>query len=150
VKEKEQGQMTKKYHVQLTETEREDLQKLLSKGKIAVRRLKRAQILLAAGSGMTDERIASTIQVHVNTVERIRKRFVEGGVEHALNEDPRPGGKQKLDGKGEAVLVALACSEPPKGYARWTMQMLADRLVELKIVDNITDEAVRLRLKKTK
>lgn len=141
--------MVKKYHVKLSETEREDLQKMLRKGKLGVRRLKRGQILLAADSGMTDERIASTIQVHVNTVERIRKRFVEGGVEQALKEDPRPGGKQKLDGKGEAVLVALACSEPPQGYARWTMQMLADRLVELKVVDTITDEAVRLRLKKT-
>jgi transposase len=141
--------MAKKYHVTLTEAEREQLKKLLSKGKAGVRKIKRAQILLAADAKQKDEQIAKTVQVHVNTVERIRRRFVEGGVDYALNEDPRPGAQPKLDEKGEAVLVALACSEPPKGYARWTMQMLADRLVELKIVDAISDEAVRLRLKKT-
>lgn len=141
--------MAKKYHVTLTEAERDQLKKLLSKGKVGVRKIKRAQILLAADARQKDEQIAKTVQVHVNTVERIRRRFVEGGVDHALSEDPRPGAKPKLDEKGEAVLVALACSDPPKGYARWTMQMLADRLIELKIVDDISDEAVRLRLKKT-
>ena len=141
--------MTKKYIVELTAEERQGLEKLLRKGKISVRRLKRAQVLLAADAGQMDQQIAQTIQVHVATVERIRKRFVLGGVDHALTEKKRPGGKVKLDGKGEAILVALACSDPPKGHAVWTMQMLADRLVELGAVENISDETVRLRLKKT-
>ena len=141
--------MAKKYHVTLSETEREQLQAMLGKGKLSVRKVKRVQVLLAAASGQLDEQIASTIQLHVNTVERIRKRFVEGGIEYALTEGKRPGGKTKLDGKGEAVLVALACSEPPAGEAQWTMQLLADRLVELGVVEQISDETVRRRLKKT-
>ena len=141
--------MTKKYIVELTAEERQGLEKLLRKGKISVRRLKRAQVLLAADAGQMDQQIAQTIQVHVATVERIRKRFVLGGVDHALTEKKRPGGKVKLDGKGEAILVALACSDPPKGHAVWTMQMLADRLVELGAVEWISDETVRIRLKKT-
>lgn len=142
--------MAKKYYVTLTAGEREQLQALLHKGKQAVRKVKRAQILLAADSGQLDAAIAQTVSVHVNTVERIRKRFVEGGVNHAVTENPRPGGKSKLDGKGEAVLVALACSEPPAGEAQWTMQLLADRLVELGVVKQISDETVRRHLKKTK
>jgi len=141
--------MAKKYHVTLTNAEREQLEGLLRKGKLAARKLKRAQILLAADAGQIDVQIAQLIQVHVNTVEHIRKRFVEGGVDHALTEAKRPGGKTKLDGKGEAVLVALACSEPPAGEAQWTMQLLADRLVELGVVEQISDETVRRRLKKT-
>ena len=141
--------MAKKYHVNLTSSEREQLQGLLHKGKLSVRKVKRAQILLAADSGKVDEEISSTLQVHVNTVERIRKRFVEGGLDHALTEDYRPGGQSKLDGKGEAVLVALACSDPPAGRAQWTMQLLADRLVSLGVVEQISDETVRKHLKKT-
>jgi transposase len=141
--------MAKKYHVNLTSGEREQLQGLLHKGKLSVRKVKRAQILLAADSGQIDEDIARTLSVHVNTVERIRKRLVEGGVEHALTENQRPGGKSKLDGKGEAVLVALACSDPPAGRAQWTMQLLADRLVSLGIVEQISGETVRKHLKKT-
>lgn len=141
--------MAKKYRVTLTETERGTLKGLLSKGKVSARKLKRAQILLAADSGQIDTVIAATVQVHVNTVERIRKRFVEGGLEQALTEEKRPGGKSKLDGKGEALLVAVACSEPPGGQAKWTLQLLAERLVELGVVESISDETVRRRLKKT-
>ena len=141
--------MPKKYHVKLSESERKQLQALLSKGKLSVRKVKRAQILLAADGGSIDEEIAKTLQVHVNTVERIRKRLVEGGLDHALAEDHRPGGKSKLDGKDEAVLVALACSDPPAGHAQWTMQLLADHLVTLGIVEQISDETVRKHLKKT-
>ena len=140
--------MAKIFVVELDKAEREQLEGMLKKGKWSARKVKRAQILLAADAGQKDEQIAATLRVHVHTVERTRKRFVLGGLEKALNEDQRPGGKTKLDGKGEAVLVALACSDAPKGYAVWTMQMLADRLVELGVVDSITDEAVRLRLKK--
>ena len=84
----------------------------------------------------------------MSTVERTPKRFVEGGLERALNESPRPGGKRKLTGKQEAYLLALACSDPPEGKKRWSMQLLADRLVELEIVEEISDETVRRTLKK--
>jgi transposase len=142
--------MAKVFIVDLDETERQQLEGMLNKGKVSVRKVKRAQILLAADGGDKDEAIAEALRVHVHTVERTRKRLVLGGLEKALNEDKRPGGKMKLDGKGEAVLVALACSDPPQGYRAWTMQMLADRLVEMGVVENISDEAVRLRLKKTR
>ncbi len=142
--------MAKKYLVELTTEEQKQCEQLLRKGKAKVRQLKRAQILLAAHQGQVDEQIATSVQVHVATVERIRKRFVLAGLEYALNEDKRPGGKAKLDGKGEARLVALACSEPPSGYTSWTMQMLAERLVALKVVEHISDETVRQRLKKTR
>lgn len=141
--------MAKKYHVRLTREERGELEQMLKKGMLAVRKLKRAQILLAADGGEKDEQIAAVLGVHVNTVERIRRRYVEGGMVNALNEQPRPGGRRKLDGEGEAVLVALACSDPPEGQAQWTMQLLADKLVEMQVVDSISDETVRLRLKKT-
>lgn len=142
--------MAKVYIVELNQAERQQVEGILRKGKLSARKLKRAQILLAAETGQKDEEIARTLRVHVHTVERTRKRFVLGGLEKALNEDQRPGGKVKLDGKGEAVLIALACSDPPNGYGEWTMQMLADRLVELNVVESISDEAVRLRLKKTR
>lgn len=141
--------MAKKYVVKVSEGERTQLKQMLGKGKVSARKLKRAQILLAADAGQIDEAIAGNVQVHVNTVERVRKRLVEGGVEHALTEAKRPGGKSKLDGKGEAMLIALACSDPPTGRRQWTMQLLADRLVEMGVVDTISDETVRLHLKKT-
>ena len=141
--------MVKKYHVMLTDEERDELRKQTSKGKISVRKLKRVQILLAVDAGEIDADIAAVLGIAVTTVERIRRRFVEGGVEFALEEKPRAGGKTKLDGEGEALLVALACSDPPKGRSTWTMQLLADRLVELGGVDSLSDETVRQRLKKT-
>jgi transposase len=99
---------------------------------------------------MSDEKIAAALHVHRVTVERIRRRFVEGGLEQALNEQPRLGGRPKLDDKQEAMLVALACSQAPEGRSRWTLQLLADRLVELDVVDAISDETVRRTLKKTR
>jgi transposase len=102
-----------------------------------------------ADERMADEEIAAALHVHRVTVERTRRRFVEGGMEQALNEQPRPGGRPKLDGKQEAMLVALACSQAPEGCGRWTLQLLADRLVELDVVDTISDETVRRTLKKT-
>ncbi len=108
----------------------------------------RAHILLSADEARTDKHIAQALHTSPSTVERTRRRFVEGGLEHALNESPRPGGKRKLDGHKEAYLMALACSNPPEGKKRWSMQMLADRLVKLKVVDEISDETVRRMLKK--
>lgn len=141
--------MAKKYLVTLTDEERESLLALTKKGSLAARKLTRAHILLQADAGTTDEAIARALHTGTATVERIRKRFVEGGVEAALSERPRPGGKAKLDGKAEATLVAWTCSTPPDDRARWTMQLLADKLVELKLVESISDETVRRTLKKT-
>jgi transposase len=142
--------MNKRYIVDLTADERAGLLALLNKGTAPARRLTRARILLRADEGGTDQEIAATLHVHPATVERTRRRFVEGGVERALSDQPRPGGRPKLDGKAEAHLVALACSTPPEGRTRWTMQLLADRLVELRMVEQISDETVRRTLKKTR
>jgi transposase len=141
--------MAKKYIVTLTETEREALLALTKKGSLSARKLNRSHILLQADAGATDAAIAQALHIGTATVERTRKRFVEGGVEVALTEHPRPGGKPKLDGKAEATLVAWTCSTPPDDRSRWTMQLLADKLVELKVVNSISDETVRRILKKT-
>lgn len=102
-----------------------------------------------ADEGATDASIAAAVRVGEATVERIRQKFVEGGVDWALREQPRPAGARKLDGKQEAFLVATACSTPPDGRQRWTLQLLADRLVEVQLVDRISDETVRRTLQKT-
>ncbi len=139
----------KKYVVKLTPEERSRLLNLLKKGKEKARKLTRARILLLSAEGKTDGFIAKALKVNPQTVRNLRKRFAEGGLEAALEERPRPGAEPKLDGKGEAFLVALACSDPPEGREHWTMQLLADRLVELGVVDSISDETVRRVLKKT-
>jgi transposase len=139
----------KKYIVDLTKVERAQLLDLTKKGKVSARRLKRAHILLLAHEGRTDEAIAAALHVSVSTVERVRRRFVMGNLEHALNEQIRPGARRKLDGRQEAFLVATACSTPPEGRSRWTMQLLADKLVELEQVDSISADTVRRTLKKT-
>jgi transposase len=138
----------KKYVVDLTDEEREHLRVLTGKGTIGVRRYKRARALLGADTGATDAVIAAQVGLHAVTIEGIRKRFVEEGVEAALRERPRPGAARKLAGRQEAHLLALACTEPPAGRKRWTMQLLADRLVELEVVDSISDETVRRALKR--
>ena len=127
--------MTKKYLVSLTDTERETLLALIKKGSVAARKLTRAHILLQADAEATDDRIALALHIGTATVERIRKRFVEGGLEAALTERPRPGGKPKLDGKAEATLVAWACSSPPDDRKQWSMQLLADKLIELEFAE---------------
>lgn len=141
--------MAKRYVVELTEEERTQLQVVGKKGKVVARRLRRAQLLLLAADGYTDTEIASALHMGVSTVERTRKRFVEGGVEWALTERPRPGGTPKLRGKDEAFLIATACSAPPQGRQRWTLQLLADRVVEVGLIDTISDETIRRILKKT-
>ena len=140
--------MRKVYVVDLSEEEKTDLKSLTKKGKTSARKLKRAHVLLLANQGETDKQIAKALGVGTSTVERIRKRFVQGGLEDALNERPRPGGERKLDGKQEAYLLALASSDPPEGKKRWTMQLLADRLVELEVVDSLGDETLRRTLKR--
>lgn len=141
--------MAKKYHVTLTDTERTDLLALTKKGKISARKLARAQALLHADAGWTDTAISEALHLGTATIERLRKRFVDEGVEAALTERPRPGARRKLDGTAEATLIAWACSSPPEERSSWTMQLLADKLVELDVVDTISDETVRRTLKKT-
>jgi transposase len=147
--QKQEGAMAKQYIVNLADDERAQLLALTKRGKVSARRLSRAHILLQADTGLSDDAIAQALHIGTATVERIRKRFVEDGLEAALSEQPRPGGQRKLDGKQEAFLIALACSTPPEGRACWTMQLLADRLVELQVVEAISDETVRRTLKKT-
>jgi transposase len=142
--------MGKIYHVNLTDEERESLLKLIRSGKPSARKVNRAHILLLADEGRIDQEIQEVLHTGRSTVERTRKRFVEGNLEYALNENKRSGAPRKLDDKQEAYLVALACSKPPLGRSRWTLQLLSDKLVELGVVDEISDETVRLRLKKTR
>ncbi len=141
--------VVKRYVVDLTEIERTRLLDLTSKGRVSARKLNRAHILLQAHEGRTDEAIAAALHVSKSTVERVRRRFVMGNLEFALTEQMRPGARRKLDGKQEAYLVATACSSPPEGRNRWTLQLLADRLVELKVVDSISRDTIRRTLKKT-
>jgi transposase len=126
--------------------EREELSTLLRGGCHAARKLKRAQILLAADEGVGDERIAATLRVSGSTIYRTKRRFVEANLEGALSEEPRPGGERKLSGKEEALLVATACSTPPPGRARWTLELLADALVKLTDHEELSRETVRRRL----
>lgn len=141
--------MAAKYIVNLSDEEREELYQIISKGKTTGRIVKRAQILLLADEGHPDEMIAMMLKVGESTVHRTRQRCVEEGIELALKERPRQGRARKLEGKAEAFLVATACSDPPAGRESWTMQLLADRLVELNLVESLSDETVRRTLKKT-
>jgi transposase len=146
----------KKYVVTLTDEEREMLQAMLSRGKTAARKLTRARILLKAdvagdGPGWKDDQIAEALEVGRATIERVRKQFVEEGLEAALKRRPsRREYRCKLDGDGEAHLIALACQEPPEGRSRWTLQLLADRMVALEYVDELSYQTVRRTLKKTR
>jgi transposase len=146
----------KKYTVRLAADERNALQELVRNGKGGAKKLAHARILLKAdqadGSpGWTDEQIARAVDVSRATVERVRQRFVEQGFEAALVRKPqdRPSRERKLDGAAEARLIAVACSAPPDGRARWTLKMLADELVALEVVEAVSDETVRRGLKKT-
>lgn len=141
--------MRKLHVVKLTQEQRQQLLALTQKGEVKARMLRRANILLLTDKGMKDKDIADVVQGSESTVERTRKRFIQAGLEAALKEKPRPGAEPRLDGHVEAHLVALTCSQPPEGRQRWTMQLLADRLVELKLVDSVSDETVRRTLKKT-
>jgi len=140
----------KKYLVTLSTEERQELLKVTSSGEVSARKLKRALILLKVEEGWKDEEIVAAVNTSRPTVERIRKRYVEGGLDKALNEDPRPGARKKLDGRAEARLIALACSEEgPEDSDHWSLRAIAEELVELGLVDSISHEAVRQVLKKT-
>ena len=147
--------MKKKYPVLLTQTERDDLKGLIASGTAPARKLTHARILLKAdqgseGPGWVDEQVADAVEVSQPTVSRVRKQYFEEGLEAALNR--RPPNREyhrKLDGEQEARLIALACSEPPEGQARWSLRLLADKMVELDIVDDLSYQTVRRTLKKT-
>jgi len=147
--------MKKKYIVTLMEVERQALQAMLSRGKAAARKLVHARILLkadasAGGPSWNDEQIVEGLEVGRATVERVRKEFVEDGLEAALERrKPRRQYERALDGDGEAHLVALACSQAPEGRSRWTLRLLADRMVRLEYVEQVSYQTVRRTLKKT-
>lgn len=138
----------KKYLVDLSADERDSLLQLIRRGKHSSRKVTRARILLLASDGATDEQIVCALATGVATVERTRKRFVEAGL-GCLDERARRGQARKLTGKQEAHLVAVACSTPPAGRARWTLSLLANKVVELKFASTIARETVRQVLKKT-
>lgn len=139
----------KKYLINLSDEERRTLLELTRKGEINARKFKRAMILLKADEGLSDPQIMAALHVSRPCVERIRKRFVVDGMERALNEDPRPGQRRKLDGRAEATLIATACSKAPEGHEHWTLRLLAGKLVQLGVVDSVSYETVRRTLKKT-
>jgi transposase len=145
--------MNKKYIIRLSDEEREQLAELTRTGKAAAYKRRHAQILLKAdadGPAWTDERIAESFSVSVNTVLSVRQRVVEQGLEAALNrkKQAQPSRRPLLDGAGEAWLIALRCSAPPRGHARWTLRLLADQAVVLEIIEAISHETVRQTLKK--
>jgi transposase len=141
-----EAQMNIRYRVELSQSERDQLAALLSGGRHASRKLKRAQILVAADEGFSDEVIAVTLNVSGSTIYRTKRRFVEANLEGALSEEPRPGVPRKLSSKEEALLVATACSTPPPGRARWTLELLADEMVRLTDHEELSPETVRRRL----
>ena len=144
--------MNKKYKVDLTTEERADLESRLRGGEMGVRKIKRIQILLKADDGWNDERIAEALNVGLSTVERARRKFVERGLEGAItHRRPRRKYARKLDGRGEAHMIALVCGPAPEGYVRWTLRLLADELVKIEELEleSLSHEAVRQALKKT-
>ena len=139
----------KKYIVDLTAEEREQLLQLVRRGKTSSRKVTRARILLKANDRLTDDQIAAALDCGVATVERTRKRFVEAGL-GALDERPRPGARAKLTGKQQAHLIAVACSKAPEGRTHWTMRLLAGKVVELGFSESFSRESVRRLMKKTR
>ena len=139
----------KKFCIQLSQEERQHMYRLINTGRQAARAINRARILLLADTGHPDPSIVEDIGVCLATVANTRRRYCQEGLEAVLTERPRPGQPRKLDGHGEARLTAIACSDPPAGHARWTMTLLADRLIALQVVEAISAATVQRTLKKT-
>lgn len=137
------------HHIVLSNEEYLQLRRYVQGGHKSARAINRARILLFADMGMTDEDIATTFGLSMATIYRVRKNYDTSGLAVALAEKPRRGAPAKLDGRAEATLTMLACSAPPEGYGRWTLQLLADKLVELQVVDSISLPTIRTALKKT-
>lgn len=138
----------KKYCILLTDDERNELQNLCCKGHHASRKIRKANILLEADKGLSDEEISQYLNVGYATVKRTRKRFIEGNLQYALNDCSRNGRPKLFDGIQEAALIALACTTPPRGRSTWTAELLAEQMVFLGVVETISPESVRLVLKK--
>lgn len=142
--------MAKKYVVKLTAEERLELEELTKKKKADAKKVAKAHVLLKADEGWLDEAIVSAYNLSLRTVQRIREQFVEEGIEAVFNRKPTSRVyRRKIEGKEEAHLIALCCSDPPEGHARWTLQMLADKLVSLEIVESVSADTVGRTLKKT-
>ena len=143
--------MPRKHVVSLTDEQRRQLVSLVSRGRCSARKITRARVLLKSEAGLTDEEIVEALDVGLATVERVRKRFAERGLSAALDASPPPARPRRrvLDGAAEARLVALACSAPPQGHGRWTLDLLAGRMVELKVVPAVSRDTVGRCLKKT-
>ena len=144
--------MEKRYVVNLTAEERDALTQLVKRERVSGLKRQRASVILKADDGLTDEEIADELEVSLSTVERVRKRCCERGLEASLERKPQdhPSRPRKLDGASEARLVQIACTEPPAGRARWTISLLADRLVELNVFDSVSPSTVQRGLKKTR
>jgi transposase len=144
--------MKKRYVVSLTPVEREGLRQIVGRERVSGLKRVRASILLKADEGLTDQEIADDLEVGLVTVERVRKRCCERGIEACLDRKPqeRPSRPRKLDGAAEARLLQIACSQPPAGRGRWTIGLLADKLVELKVFDSVSKSTVQRALKKTR
>jgi transposase len=142
--------MKRVHVVNLKEDERDGLMQYLRKGHSSARSQTRARILLLSDEGLEDDEIVETLKVSKSTVSRVRKRYCEGGLDYALHEKPRSGAPLKMDGRVEAQLTLLACSDPPDGRSRWTVRLLADKLVEMEIVESISHMSVQRLLKKMK
>ena len=146
--------MNKKYFVRLTEEEQAQLKDMVTKGETSAYKIKHANVLLKAdinGPAWADIKIAEAFSIHVSTVSCIKKRFLEGGLERAITRKKQdyPSNPPKFDGEAEAKLIAISCSKPPEGHARWTLRLIADRLVVLDIIDTVSPETIRNVLKKT-
>lgn len=138
-----------RYVVRLDREERDQLEHLIRRGKSPARKVTRARILLKSDASWGIERIMEALDTSAGTVCRTKRRYLEGGLKRALEEDPRPGHPAKLDERGEAHLIALACSEAPEGHDHWTLRLLASKVVELGLVPSMSHEGIRKRLKKT-
>jgi len=138
-----------KDQVKLKPKERKLLKQFISKGSEKARKITRCRILLLANEGKTDTQIIEALKVARNTIRTVRFRYVREGLESAINEQPRPGAPKKFTGRQKAKITAIACSEPPEGRNRWTLRLLADKVVELKMVDSISHQTVKRILKKT-
>ena len=138
-----------RYVVRLEREDRDQLEHLIRGGKSPARKVTRARILLKSDASWGIERIMEALDTSAGTVCRTKRRYLEGGLKRALEEDPRPGHPAKLDERGEAHLIALACSEAPEGHDHWTLRLLASKVVELGLVPSMSHEGIRKRLKKT-
>jgi transposase len=141
--------MSKRIEIQLKEQERQELEQLIRKGIRSARELTRARILLLSDQGQGVGQVTEAVLCSRGTVINVKKRYLEGGLEAALYDKPRPGARPKITGDVEAHLIALTCSDPPEGYSQWTLRLLANRLVELELVESISHTAVGQVLKKT-